>query len=191
MTSPVLLPATSPTDLMLIQKIASGDLQSLGVLFDRYEHDVSHTLRCLGVTPPDRDDLVQATFVQVITAAASFDARFSVRCWLLGIATMLVRRHRRALGRLAKRLALFASGFIATAPPTPVEALDSEEAARRMHIALGKLSPKRREAFVLVTMQGATGEEAAAALGIPINTLWTRLHHARRDMRAWLLEDGL
>ena len=36
-------------------------------------------------------------------------------------------------------------------------------------------------AFVLVAVEGSSGEDAAAALGIPLNTLWTRLHHARRE----------
>jgi RNA polymerase sigma-70 factor (ECF subfamily) len=42
--------------------------------------------------------------------------------------------------------------------------------------------------FVLVTLEGMSGEEASAVLGIPINTVWTRLHHARRALRAALEE---
>jgi RNA polymerase sigma-70 factor (ECF subfamily) len=58
-----------------------------------------------------------------------------------------------------------------------------------MQAALARLSAKRREAFVLVTLEGTTGEDAAAALGISINTLWTRLHHARRDLRGWVHQE--
>jgi RNA polymerase sigma-70 factor (ECF subfamily) len=87
-------------------------------------------------------------------------------------------------------LSSWSATLIPSHPKTPAEAFDSEEISRRMAHAVARLSPKRREAFVLVTIEGASGEEVAAALGIPLNTLWTRLHHARQDLRAWLQEGG-
>jgi DNA-directed RNA polymerase specialized sigma24 family protein len=45
---------------------------------------------------------------------------------------------------------------------------------------------KNREAFVLIVLEGVEAEQAAAALGVPLGTLWTRLHHARRELRARL-----
>ena len=51
------------------------------------------------------------------------------------------------------------------------------------------LSEKKREAFVLVTLEGLSGEEAAQALGVPVNTLWTRLHHARLELSAAIGEE--
>jgi len=171
----------------LVERIARGDLQSLGTLFDLYERDVRRTLGKLGVTAADVDDLLQATFLQVIRAAPSFDARFSVRSWLYGIGAMMARRHRRTTTRLAERMASWAASLARPESETPGDAFDSEETGRRMEAALQRLSPKRREAFVLVTLEGASGEEAAAALGIPLNTLWTRLHHARKDLRRWVL----
>jgi RNA polymerase sigma factor (sigma-70 family) len=188
--APEHLPAQAASDAALIEKIARGDLQSLGTLFDLYERDVRRMLGKLCVTAADADDLLQATFLQVISAAPSFDPRFSVRSWLYGIGAMMARRHRRSTSRLAGRMATWAADFTRQEPHTPGDAFDSEEAGRRMQAALQRLSPKRREAFVLVTLEGATGEEAAAALGIPLNTLWTRLHHARRDLRRWVLGEG-
>jgi RNA polymerase sigma-70 factor (ECF subfamily) len=177
-------------DADVVAKIAQGDLQGLGTLFDRHERDVRRLLGRLGVTASDADDLLQATFLQVINAARGFDPQFSVRSWLFGIAAMMLRRHRRSASRLARRLATLATSFVRSEPETPGDAFDSEEAGHRMQMALDRLSPKRREAFVLVSIEGASGEEAAAALGIPLNTLWTRLHHARKDLRRWVLGEG-
>jgi len=183
------LPAKSASDLRLIEQICAGDLGSLGVLFDRYEPEVRRLLARLGQRHADSDDLIQSTFLQVIRAAPGFDPRFSVRNWLLGIAAMMARRHRHSISRTADRLAAWAQVKRPIDPVTPSEAFDSLETERRMQAALARLSPKRREAFVLVTLEGASGDEAAAALGISVNTLWTRLHHARRDLRGWLLHE--
>jgi RNA polymerase sigma-70 factor (ECF subfamily) len=180
--------AESPDDSEVIMRIASGDLQSLGLLFDRHEPNVRRVLARLGVSLGDIDDVIQSTFLEVVGAAAHFDPRFSVRSWLLGIAAMMARRHRRSVGSLARRLSTWSASLVPPEPPTPGDAFDSREIGRRMAKAVARLSPKRREAFVLVAIEGASGEEAAAALGIPLNTLWTRLHHARQDLRAWLLE---
>jgi RNA polymerase sigma-70 factor (ECF subfamily) len=173
----------------IVAKIASGDLQSLGLLFDRYEPDVRRLLRRLGVPTSDVDDLIQITFVQVIRASKGFDDRYAVRSWLLGIAAMMARRQTRTLGRIRAGLASWASHWSGVSSLTPGEAYDTREKGRRIQAALDRLSAKRREAFVLVTLEGVSGEEAAAVLGIPLNTLWTRLHHARRDLQRWLPED--
>jgi len=44
--------------------------------------------------------------------------------------------------------------------------------------------------FVMVELEDASGKDAARALGIPLATVWTRLHHARRELRQYLAEEG-
>jgi RNA polymerase sigma-70 factor (ECF subfamily) len=72
--------------------------------------------------------------------------------------------------------------------PTVADLVEGDEAARSLVNAFERLSLRKREVFVLVTLEGMSGEEASAVLGIPINTVWTRLHHARRALRAALEE---
>jgi RNA polymerase sigma-70 factor (ECF subfamily) len=101
----------------------------------------------------------------------------------LGIAAMLVRRERRSMLRRAARLLSFAQAKPQEAPAHPEEQYRSDRARARFEVAFRRLSAKRKEAFVLVVLEGLSGEQAASALGIPINTLWTRLHHARAELR--------
>lgn len=170
-------------DAALVVQIGNGDLDALGTLFDRHEDAVARFLGRMGVAPADIDDLVQNTFLQVLRAVRRFDPHVSVRSWLLGIASMMARRHHRSLGRLTKRIRSWAT--IPRGPGiTPDEALEERQAEMRLERALDSLSAKKREAFVLVTLEGMSGEEAAVALGVPVNTVWTRLHHARRELRA-------
>jgi RNA polymerase sigma-70 factor, ECF subfamily len=171
-----------PDDAALLAAIARGELESLGRLFDRHEPDLCRYLGRLGVSAADADDLIQATFLEVVRAAARFDPALPARAWLMGIATMMVRRHRRSLARTMARLSAWASLPREGAPPTPAEALESDQAARRLQRAFDGLSQKKREVFVLVTLEGMSGDQVARALAIPISTVWTRLHHARREL---------
>lgn len=179
-----------PTDGELLTAIANGNLEALGHLFDRHGQGVRSFLGRMGVGASDADDLLQATFLEVMRAAGRFDARLPARNWLLGIAGSMLRRHRRSLRRTAARLIAAAGLTPATIPPTPAELFDGDQAERRLDRAFSRLSEKKREVFVLVTLEGLSGEEAARALGIPVNTIWTRLHHARAELRAALAEEG-
>jgi RNA polymerase sigma-70 factor (ECF subfamily) len=179
----------SVTDPELIAKIASGDLGGLGVLFDRYEPDVKRFIGRLGALPAEVDDLVQLTFLDVVRAAASFDGRSSARGWLFGLAAIVVRRHRRSLGRIAAGLVTWARQPRAE-EPTPGQSFELHEAATRAAKAFEHLSAKKREVFLMVVLEGCSGEETARVLGIPVATVWTRLHHARRELRAYLEEES-
>jgi RNA polymerase sigma-70 factor (ECF subfamily) len=160
----------------------------LGVLFDRYEPDVRRFIGRLGVAASEVDDLLQLAFLDVVRAAASYDGRPSARGWLFGLAAIVVRRHRRSVARIAAGLVAWGREPRADAL-TAGQTFELHEAAARATRALGRLSPKKREVFVMVVLEDCSGEEAARALGIPVATVWTRLHHARRELREHLAEE--
>jgi len=176
-------------DENVIAKIVAGDLESLGVLFDRHEPAVRRILSYLCPRSADVDDLVQLTFLQVIRAAPRYDPKYPVRGWLIGIAAVMARRHRRSLKRMTEWLVAWTVEASRNDGKTPDQAFDSVETEQLLLLALSRISPKRREAFVLVAIEGTPGEEAAASLGIPLNTLWTRVHYARRELRARLVSE--
>jgi RNA polymerase sigma-70 factor, ECF subfamily len=178
----------SPTDAEIVADIARGDLHALGVLFDRHESTVRRFIGRLGVPPAEIDDLVQLTFLDVLRAAHRFDERFPPKNWLLGLCAMVVRRHRRSVGRMAARLAVWASDPSCQAGAFSVDDLEQRESAARAMRALEKLSHKKREVFVMMVLENVSGEETARALGVPLATVWTRMHHARRDLRHLLRE---
>jgi RNA polymerase sigma-70 factor (ECF subfamily) len=174
------------TDDDLVASIRTGNLSGLGTLFDRYGSDVRRLIVRLGVSPHSVDDLVQDTFLDSIVASATFQPGLSVRSWLFGIAVVVTRRHRRSLGRMLERVQRWAAQRIDPRVVTPAEQLEWTEDARRGQRALSRLPAKKREAFVLVVVEELSGEEAAAALGIPVATVWTRVHYARREMTRFL-----
>ncbi len=175
-------------DADVVARVGRGEVGALGVLFDRHAGDVRRVVARLGVAPADVDDVVQAAFLDVLGAAARYDGRASARAWLVGLAVMQVRRHRRSLARLASRIAAWAREP-RPAPSTPEEAASAGEELARAQRALAALSPKKREVVVLVMIEGMSGEDAAAVLGVPVATVWTRLHHARRELARAVFEE--
>lgn len=177
------LPRLTRSDSELVQSIAMGELDALGVLFDRHEAALRRFFGRLGMSAADADDLVQATFLEVMRAAPRFDPTLPLASWLYGLASIMARRHRRSLARTAKRLLGWASSSLLESPKSPAAELDRDQELRRFQAAFERISVKKREVFVLVALEGLSGEDAARVLQVPINTVWTRLHHARRELR--------
>jgi RNA polymerase sigma-70 factor (ECF subfamily) len=90
------------------------------------------------------------------------------------------------MARWVKRIAGRAFEENRPRPRQPDELLGSRQDQARFYAALETLSDKKREVFVLVNLEGVSSEEVASALGIPVATVWTRLHHARKALRAAL-----
>ena len=182
--------AAAHGDRELLAAIADGNLDALGEFFERYEPAVRRYLGHLGIGSNDADDLVQVTFLEVVPAAARFDPKYPARSWLFGIATVMVRRHRRSVRRQVERLAAWARIVRHETEPTPADMFERDDAARRLAAALECMSVKKREVFMLMTIEGLNGEETANALAIPVKTVWTRLHYARLELLDALCEEA-
>ena len=71
--------------------------------------------------------------------------------------------------------------------PTQLEIESRMDAAATVERALSKLSQKKREVLVLFELEGLSGDEIAVALGCPVPTVFTRLHHARKELERWMV----
>jgi RNA polymerase sigma-70 factor (ECF subfamily) len=180
---------TELTDTELVIAIAAGELTSLGLLFDRYHGDVRRLLSRIGVAASDLDDLVQQTFLEVLRASVRFRTDAKVRPWLYGLATVVAHRQRRSLSRMFTRLQQWAREPKGERVPTPFEECERGREAQRARRALEALTAKKREAFVLVVLEGMSCAEAAEALDTPVATVWTRVHYARVELRRLLGEE--
>lgn len=176
------------SDAALFAAIAAGDLGPLGVLFDRHHEAVRQLLLRTSPSSADVDDLVQETFLTAARAAASFDGRESAKPFLLGVAVQMLRRRRRTFGRLRNMLESFGKAP-SIAPRNPEESTSQAEEDARLHAAMARLSEDKRLVLVMVEWNGMSGVEAAKILGIPVGTVWRRLHEARAEIRR-MLERG-
>jgi RNA polymerase sigma-70 factor (ECF subfamily) len=176
--------AAQTSDADLMRRLAGGEIGALGELYDRYREPVRHFIARATSNAHDVDDLVHATFLAAAASASRFDGRPSCRPWLVGIAVQLLRRRRRSVGHLFAVLSSLRSMRVTTTDPRPALQARADVAQ-----ALGRISEAKRIALLLAEVEGLSCAEIAEALGVPIGTVWTRLHAARRELRM-ALEEG-
>jgi RNA polymerase sigma-70 factor (ECF subfamily) len=166
-----------------MRALASGELGPLGELYDRYHHDVRQFARRACSRRDDVDDVVHDTFLAAARAAAHYDGRPCARPFLIGVAARLVKARRRVWARWAEVLTVFVSTRSEGTTRTPEDHLQVTEEAEQLERALARLTEEKRLVLLLFEREGWTGEEVASALDIPLGTVWTRLFHARAEMR--------
>jgi RNA polymerase sigma-70 factor (ECF subfamily) len=154
-------------------------------------HDVVRWARALGGPDADLDDLAQEVFLVVERRLHEFDGR-NLGGWLYRITALVVSAHRRrAWFRhvFMRPRDVELDGFTAQTGD-PGSALEHKERQRLLYRVLGRMSAKRREAFALFEIEQMSGEEIAQLVGVPVATVWTRLHHARKDFLELVRELG-
>jgi RNA polymerase sigma-70 factor, ECF subfamily len=177
---PVIAPEPeAPSDRELVRACAGGATDALGQLFDRHHGRIHRFLVRLVGRHADVDDLVQATFLEVMTAAARFRAESQVGTWLIAIAANLARQQLRA----RRRISLDPVELV-DHRPDPRESASRRQMVDRLERELALLPHLLREAFVLCDLEQVRCIDAARLLGVPDGTLARRLHDARCRLRA-------
>jgi RNA polymerase sigma-70 factor, ECF subfamily len=129
------------------------------------------------------DDLLQETFIVAHRKRATFDGRSAVRTWLYAIAARLAMRHRRGAARWLRALAGL-TDEPERVSANPADELERARAAAAVRAVLDELPFKQREVVVLYELEGMDGADIAELVGVPVNTVWTRLHHGRKRFEA-------
>ncbi|HXU68008.1 MAG TPA: RNA polymerase sigma factor [Polyangia bacterium] len=137
------------------------------------------TLRRLGVQERDLDDLCHDVFVIVFRNLAVYDARRPIRPWLFGIAFRVASDYRRS-ARHRREVAGTTREVVCPAPPAD-EVMLQRERQRLVLRALETLELDRRAVFVMHDIDGHVMPDIAVALGVPLNTAYSRLRLARAD----------
>jgi RNA polymerase sigma-70 factor (ECF subfamily) len=152
-----------------------------GALFRAHAPFVAGFLAKMGVPEAERDDLVQDVFMTAHRRGGWTPGAAKATTWLAEIAIRLVANRRRKVQRRTDALERLPSR---AAAPEPAEVLEQRRAVERVDRALETLDVKKRGVFVLFELEGESCEDIAAALGVPVGTVYSRLHAARRDFLA-------
>ncbi|MEM9463578.1 MAG: RNA polymerase sigma factor [Myxococcota bacterium] len=152
----------------------------------RMHHDlVWRSLRALGVDAAMADDATQDVFMVVHRRLHDYDGTTPVRRWVLGIARNVAFKYReRSLRSAARVRPLDGEDERAPAPLTVVDDPAEDVIARREAAAVverfvERLDPNKRAVFMLCEIEGFSAPEVSAALGIKLNTVYSRLRVAR------------
>ena len=142
-------------------------------------------LYALGVPSSDTEDLAQEIFLVVRRRLEEFDGG-NLAGWLYRIAQLTVRDYRRRawfkhLVRGRSEVDLTAIPHAAAGPERSYEVAENRKLFQDV---IARMSEKRRTTLVLFEIEGYSGEEIARIQDIPLATVWTRLHHARKEFFA-------
>ena len=179
-------PDADADDATVIQ-LSRHEPEHFTVLFRRHApHIQRYVVRRLG--PDAADDIVAETFLLAFRQRNTYDpARADARPWLYGIATNLIGRHRRAETALYRALARTGTDPVTESFTERVDdRVSASAASRRLALGLARLSEELRDTLLLVTWGDLTYEEAAAALGVPVGTVRSRMSRARSKLRRFL-----
>ena len=179
----------APTDVDLVSRARRGDVAAFGRLVERHQDFVYNAVFHLVGNEQDAEDLAQDVFIRAFGSLARFEGRAKFTTWVYGIMLNTVRSHWRRAGRRAV-VSLDVSAdddHPNPGPPAtgdgPVDASLRREEVRHVRAAIAGLDSDLREITVLRDIEGLAYEELAQVLGVPIGTVKSRLHRARRQLK--------
>jgi RNA polymerase sigma-70 factor (ECF subfamily) len=167
-------------DETLITAIAAGDERAMRTLYNRHRVRVFRFAVRLVGDVASAEDVVSEAFIEVWRQADRFERRSSVSTWIMSIArfkALSVRRRRQEIefdDKLAETIADQSS--------TPEHAVLEMDRSAQIRACLTQLSPDHREIVDLVYYHDKTIEEVAEIVGVPKNTVKTRMFYARKRL---------
>ena len=184
------LSATHATsDEVLIGRIAQGDRLAMQVLYGRHHVRVFRFSLRLVKNEAIAEDLISEVFLDVWRQAGKFEGRSTVSTWLLAITRF------KALSALRKRkdaeLDDEAAAAIEDTSDNPEVAVAKKDTSNALRNCLTALSPEHREIVDLVYYHEKSVEEVAEIVGIPENTVKTRMFYARKKLAELLKAAGV
>jgi RNA polymerase sigma-70 factor (ECF subfamily) len=141
---------------------------------------VYRTLRRLGTSPSEVEDLAQEVFLVLRRAWSEYDQTRPLRPYLFGITFRIAS----AYERKRRREVAFGIVEVGDVGPGPDEALQTKQARAVVLAALERIPLPRRGVLVMHDLDGVAVADVAKVLGIPLFTVYSRLRKARREFEA-------
>jgi len=172
------------TDEEIAKRVQKGDIESFGVLMERYEKKLTRYGKKFLADSEDIKDLVQEVFVEVYMNLRSFDVNRKFSSWIYRIA------HNKFINAVKKKWKdrIFPFDLDLLLPqPVAEETADGElhkqDLKRMMDRCLNDISPKYREPIVLYYFEDMDYKEIAEILQIPVGTVGIRLRRGKEILK--------
>ncbi|HKP64779.1 MAG TPA: sigma-70 family RNA polymerase sigma factor [Polyangiales bacterium] len=158
--------------------VDSGHLDA-EALFRAHAPFIGSFLHRLGIHATEVEDLLQEVFIVAHRKGGYLPGPATPRSWLAAIAVRVAQAGRRARHRREPAAGAVVDLLKATGAD-PAQRLDVRRSMERVQRALDGMPFEQRAAFVLFEIEGESCEEIARVLEVPLGTIYSRLHHARR-----------
>jgi len=186
------------SDQEVVARAAQGHERAYRELIARYERPVFSLIYRLVRDREGAEDLAQETFIKVLNAIDRYDSSYKFSSWIFKIAnnTAIDALRKRSLDTVsldgsphARSVAEAAEGWSPTAvarDESPQEYVERLELGEELENALGELRPEYRIAIILWHMEDRPYEEIAEIMDVPLGTVKTYIHRARKELRSRL-----
>ena len=176
---------TQRADARLASRVALGDADALGELYDRYGAACFRVAHRITANHALAEEVVQESFLAVWRSDRYREGAGTIRTWLFALvhhkAVDAVRRE----SSLSRRQSTYAGRepVVATASTNPEPAMLDAIRDEEVRAALSDLSAEQRQAIVLAYFGGHTQREIAEMTGLPLGTVKTRMFSGMRRLR--------
>jgi RNA polymerase sigma-70 factor (ECF subfamily) len=167
-------------DVML--QVRNGEVEMLGVLFDRYQAPLFNFYSKMTQDRTVSEDLVQEVFLRILRYRQTYRPDTTFRTWMYQIA----RNTRLDQVRKTRLEAPFASEPVA--PASVTDTAQQQQEAALLQSALMRLPEDKRELLVLSRFQELKYDEIARLLGCEVGTVKVRVHRALQQLRQIFLQ---
>jgi RNA polymerase sigma-70 factor (ECF subfamily) len=179
----------------LIEQCKAGDRLAYGVIVEVYKRQAYYTAFGMVGNKEDALDMVQEAFIKAYRNLGKYDPNYRFSTWYFRILTntciSFLRKKREIPSGSGQDVREKHRVSNPASLCDPHRALERKEAARWIRSALAKLKLHLREVVILKDIQGFSYAEIAEITGVPIGTVMSRLHAARRQLREILSPQGL
>jgi RNA polymerase sigma-70 factor (ECF subfamily) len=188
MTNPAPAPS-SLTDEQIVERVRAGDVRLFEHVMRRNNARIYRAARAILRSDHEAEDVMQDAYVRAYEHLAEFDGRARFSTWLTRIAVHeAFARVRRARRHEPFDAETQESSMPSPAPHTPEQIASDGELRGALERAIDALPDDFRAVFVLRAVEEMSGAETAECLGIPEETVKTRLFRARGRLQEALLE---
>lgn len=186
------LTSTGEKDPRLVARAVAGDVEATGKLLKQLAPGILRGARAiLGADHPDLDDVVQQSMIAIVQALPQFRGECSLTHFTARIFTRIALATRRRTHVLGERQE--AEIEVDSLHGEQANQAETFEATRRRALLgklLGSINPEQAEALALRVVFGCSLPEVAAATGVPLNTVRSRVRLAKEALHRLLTMHG-
>jgi RNA polymerase sigma-70 factor (ECF subfamily) len=177
----------STSDAACVRRLQRGDTDAFEILVRRHEKAIFNLVyRMLG-NYDDAAETAQEVFLSAYRAIGQFRGESNFSTWLYRIALNHATTRRKSTNLRQKRLVpIDGSDMVDDTQLGPAETLEKKELRERVQRALNELEPEDATVILLRDLQDIPYEDVARVLKIPVGTVKSRLHRARRALKTHL-----
>ena len=172
-------------DDALVDRFLAGDGAAFDALVRRYQDPV-HRFVTWSIGDDEADDAAQDVFVEVYRSLATWRRQSTFRTWLYGVARNVCRHHARRGARHSQIHRIDVDDLPDTSNPYGRVAQSDTNAL--LLSAITRLPREQRVTLMLRAWEGLPYDEIAAVTDVPVGTVRSRLHTARRTLAAAIAE---